>query len=259
MGSEEMPRLEGQVAFVTGAGRGIGQAMAFAFAAEGAVVGVADIDPLTAKSTVSEIEKRAGAARAFPIDVSRRDDVLRSVAKLVSEFGRLDIVANNAIVFRSEPVSEVRENTIERMISVGLKSLFWTAQAALLHMHPERGGVIINNTSPVAELGVARSTVYSAIKGGVSSLTRSMAVEFGPRRIRVNAVCPSSVPTPGARELNKNSDAVYEARRQRTPLGRLGTAEDIASAAVFLASADASFITAAVLRIDGGATVFGGS
>jgi len=254
-----MLRLEGQVAFVTGAGRGIGQAMALAFAAEGAILGVADINGVTAAATVREIEKSSRTARAFPIDVSRREDVLRAVDQFVSEFGRLDIVANNAIVFRSEPVSEVREDTVEKMISVGLKSIFWTAQAALLHMDPERGGVIINNTSPVAEVGVPRSSVYSAIKGGVSSLTRSLAIEFGPRRIRVNAVCPSSVPTPGARELNNNDDALYEARRQRTPLGRLGTPEDIASAAVFLASADASFITAAVLRIDGGATVYGGA
>jgi NAD(P)-dependent dehydrogenase (short-subunit alcohol dehydrogenase family) len=254
-----MSRLKGQVAFVTGAGRGIGQAMALAFASEGAVVGVADIDKATAEATASEIEKKSGTARVFPIDVSRRDDVLRAVDQLVSEFGRLDIVANNAIVFRREPVSEIREDTCERMISVGLKSLFWTAQAALIHMHPERGGVIINNTSPAAELGVPGSTVYSAIKGGVSSLTRSLAVEFGSRKIRVNAVCPGTVPTPGAREMNKYNDALYEARRQRTPLGRLGTPEDVASAAVFLASSEASFITAAVLRIDGGVTVFGGS
>jgi len=254
-----MPRLEGQVAFVTGAGRGIGQAMALAFAAEGAIVGVADIDGVTAAATVREIEKNSRTARAFPIDVSRRDDVLRAVDQLVSEFGRLDIVANNAIVFRNEPVSEIREETVGKMVSVGLESLFWTAQAALRHMDPERGGVIINNTSPVAEIGVPRSAVYSAIKGGVSSLTRSLAVEFGPRKIRVNAVCPSSVPTPGARELNNNDDAVYEARRKRTPLGRLGTAEEVASAAVFLASADASYITAVILRIDGGATVNGGA
>lgn len=254
-----MPRLRGQVAFVTGAGRGIGRAMALAFASEGAIVGVADIDRTTAEATVGEIETSSGTARAFPIDVSRRDDVLRAVSQLVSEFGRLDIVANNAIVFRREPVSEVREDTCERMIAVGLKSLIWTAQAALQHMDPERGGAIINNTSPAAELGVAGSTVYSAIKGGVSSMTRSLAVELGPRRIRVNAVCPGTVPTPGARQLNKNDDALYEARRQRTPLGRLGTPEDIAAAAVFLASAEASFITAAVLRIDGGVTVFGGA
>ncbi|HEY4710348.1 MAG TPA: glucose 1-dehydrogenase [Candidatus Acidoferrales bacterium] len=254
-----MSRLKGQVAFVTGAGRGIGQAMAIAFAAEGAAVGVADIDKATSEATVRAIEQGSGKARAFVVDVSRRDDVLGAVDRLVSEFGRLDIVANNAIVFRREPVSEVREDTCERMISVGLKSLLWTAQAALRHMDPERGGVIINNTSPAAELGVAGSTVYSAIKGGVSSMTRSLAVELGARRIRVNAVCPGTVPTPGARQLNNNDDALYEARRQRTPLGRLGTPEDIAAAAVFLASAEASFITAAVLRIDGGVTVFGGA
>jgi 3-oxoacyl-[acyl-carrier protein] reductase len=254
-----MSRLKGQVAFVTGAGRGIGQAMALAFASEGAIVGVADIDKATAEATVSQIGKSSGRARAFPIDASRRDDVLHAVDQLVSEFGRLDIVANNAIVFRREPVAEIREETVARMIDVGLKSIFWTAQAALKYMDPERGGVIINNTSPAAELGVPRSTVYSAIKGGVSSLTRSLAVEFGPRRIRVNAVCPGTVPTPGAREMNNFDDALYEARRQKTPLGRLGTPEDIAAAAVFLASPEASFITAAVLRIDGGVTVFGGA
>ncbi len=252
-----MARLKGQVAFVTGAGRGIGRAIAIGFAEEGAIVGIADVDKATAEATVSEIEKNAGTARAFPIDVSRREDVRRAVDQLVSEFGRLDIVSNNAIVFRREPLSDVREETCEKMIAVGLKSLIWTAQAAVRHMDPDRGGVIINNTSPAAELGVAGSTVYSAIKGGVSSLTRSLAVELGPRRIRVNAVCPGTVPTPGARQMN--SDAIYEARRQRTPLGRLGTPEDIAAAAVFLASAEASFITAAILRIDGGITISGGA
>ena len=252
-----MSRLKGQVAFVTGAGRGIGRGIALAFAGEGAIVGIADIDSATAEATVGEIERSSGTARAFPIDVSRQDDVLRAVSQLVSEFGRLDIVSNNAILFRREPVSEVRQETCEKMIAVGLESLIWSAQAALRHMDPQRGGVIINNTSPAAELGVAGSAVYSAIKGGVSSLTRSLAVELGPRRIRVNALCPGTVPTPGARQMN--SDAIYEARRQRTPLGRLGTPEDIAAAAVFLASAEASFITAAILRIDGGITISGGA
>lgn len=252
-----MPRLKGQVAFVTGGGRGIGQAMALAFAAEGAIVGVADIDAATAAATVREIEKNAGTARALVADVSRREDCLRAVDQLASEFGRLDLIANNAIVFRREPVSEVREDTCERMIAVGLKSLFWSAQAALRHMDPERGGMILNCTSPVAEIGAANNAVYSAIKGAVSSLTRALAVEFGPRRIRVNAVCPGSVPTPGARQIS--SEAVYEARRQRTPLGRLGAPEDVAAAAVFLASSEASYITAAILRVDGGATIFGGA
>lgn len=254
-----MPRLKGQVAFVTGAGRGIGQGMALAFAAEGAIVGVADIDPATADETVREIEKNAGTARAFAIDVSKRDEFLRAVDQFVGEFGRLDIVANNAIVFRREPVAEIREDIISRMMDVGLKAIFWSAQAAIRHMDPDRGGVIINNTSPAAELGVPRSTVYSAIKGGVSSATRSLAVELGPRHIRVNAVCPGTVPTPGARAMNNNDDALYESRRLRCPLGRNGTVEDVTAAAVFLASPEASYISAAILRIDGGTTVNGGA
>jgi NAD(P)-dependent dehydrogenase (short-subunit alcohol dehydrogenase family) len=254
-----MPRLKGQVAFVTGAGRGIGQGMALAFAAEGAIVGAADIDPATAAETVREIEKNAGTARAFAIDVSKRDEFLRAVDEFVGEFGRLDIVANNAIVFRREPVAEIREDIIGRMMDVGLKAIFWSAQAALRHMDPDRGGVIINNTSPAAELGVPRSTVYSAIKGGVSSATRSLAVELGPRHIRVNAVCPGTVPTPGARAMNNNDDALYESRRLRCPLGRNGTVDDVAAAAVFLASPEASYISAAILRIDGGTTVNGGA
>ena len=158
-----------------------------------------------------------------------------------------------------EAVAEIREDIIGRMMDVGLKAIFWSAQAALRHMDPERGGVIINNTSPAAELGVPRSTVYSAIKGGVSSATRSLAVELGPRRIRVNAVCPGTVPTPGAREMNNFDDSLYESRRLRCPLGRNGTPEDVASAAVFLASPEASYISAAILRIDGGTTVNGGA
>jgi len=252
-----MLRLEGQVAFVTGGGRGIGRAMALAFASEGAIIGIADIDQTTARATASEIEKQSGTGRAFAVDVSRRDDVMNAVGLLASEFGRLDIVANNAIVFRREMIADIREEACARMMDVGLKSLIWTAQAALIHMDPQRGGVIINNTSPAAELGHAGSAVYSAIKGAVTSLTRAMAVEFGPRHIRVNAVCPGAVPTPGARQIS--DDAVYEGRRIRTPLLRLGTPEDVASAAVFLASPEASFITAEVLHVDGGITVFGGT
>ena len=105
-----------------------------AFASEGAIVGVADLDPATAQETVREIEKNAGTARAFVIDVSRRDDFLRAVDAFVGEFGRLDIVANNAIVFRREPVSEIREETVARMMDVGLKAILWSAQAALRHM-----------------------------------------------------------------------------------------------------------------------------
>ena len=250
-----MGRLAGQVALITGGGRGIGGAMATAFAAEGATVGIADIDAGTANATAAAIAAAGGIARVFAIDVTRRDAFLEAAAALASEFGRLDAVANNAMIFRREPLSAVTEENAERMIAVGLKSLLWGAQAAERHMDPRRGGVIINNTSPAAELGHPGAAVYSAIKGGVTSLTRALAVELGPRNIRVVAVCPGAVPTPGARQIS--DDAIYEARRKRTPLGRLGTPEDVAKAAVFFASAEAAFITGDVLRIDGGVTISG--
>lgn len=254
--SESILRLDGQVAFITGGGRGIGRAIGLAFASEGAVVGIADIDRASAEATVADIGKASGMARAFVIDASRRQAVLDATDRLVSEFGCLDAVVNSAILFRYEPVGEIREETWDRMTAVGLKSLIWGAQAADRHMVPERGGVIINFSSPVADRGHSGTAVYSAIKGAVGALTRALAVEFGPRRIRVNAISPGAIPTPGARALV--DDAGYEARRKRTPLGRLGTAEEIGAAAVFLASSDGAFITGEVLHVDGGTTIMGG-
>lgn len=249
-------RLERQVAFITGGGRGIGRAIGLAFASEGAVVGIADIDRASAEAAVADITRASGAARAFVIDASHREAVLDASDRLVSEFGRLDIVVNSAISFRYEPVGEIREETWDRMTAVGLKSLIWGAQAADRHMVAERGGVIINFSSPTAERGHSGTAVYSAIKGAVGALTRALAVEFAPRRIRVNAICPGAIPTPGARALV--DDAGYEFRRKKTPLGRLGTAEEIGAAAVYLASSDGAFITGEVMHVDGGATMFGG-
>jgi len=249
-------RLDGQVAFIVGGGRGIGRAIGLAFASEGAVVGIADIDRASAEATVADIGKASGTARAFVIDASRREAVLGAADRLVSEFGRLDAVVNSAISFRYEPVGQISEETWDRMTAVGLKSLIWGAQAADRHMVAERGGLVINFSSPTAERGHSGTAIYSAIKGAAGALTRALAVEFAPRRIRVNAICPGAIPTPGARALV--DDAGYEWRRKKTPLGRLGTAEEIGAAAVFLASSDGAFITGEVMHVDGGATMFGG-
>lgn len=250
-----MYRLDGQVALITGGGRGIGRGVAEAYAAAGAIVGIADVDRAAAETAAADIAKAAGTARPIVVDVASREAVLNAVDRLVSEFGRLDAVVNSAIVFRYEPIATVSEETWEKMSSVGLKALIWTAQAAARHMDPNRGGTIVNFSSPVADRGNAGTAVYTAIKGGVAAMTRALAVEFGPRRIRVNAICPGAVPTPGGRTLS--SDAVYEARRNRTPLGRLATPEDIGAAAVFLASSAGAFITGEVLHVDGGVTMRG--
>ena len=154
---------------------------------------------------------------------------------------------------RYEHIADVEEETVDGMLAVGLKSCFWTTQAALGAMRAQGGGSIVHFASPAALHGFPTAGVYSAIKGAIVSFTRQSAVELAPDGIRVNAVVPGAVPTPGAREVV--DDAGYEYRRSRTPLGRLGTPEDIAGAVSFLASEDASFMTGQLLVVDGGITV----
>ena len=250
-----MDRLDGQVAFITGGGRGLGQAAAQAFAAAGAAVGVVDVDAGAAEETVARIVASGGRARAYTADVASRDAVAAAAENLVGEFGRLDAIVNSAIVFRYEPIATVSEDTWQRMSSVALAGLLWTAQAAERHMDRQRGGSIVNFSSPVADRGHANTAVYTTLKGGVVAMTRALAVEFGPRRIRVNALCPGAIPTPGGRTLS--SDAVYEARRNRTPIGRLGTPEEVGAMALFLATPAAALITGEIIHLDGGATMRG--
>jgi NAD(P)-dependent dehydrogenase (short-subunit alcohol dehydrogenase family) len=222
-----------RVAVVTGAGRGIGAAIAERLTADGLrVVGV-DRAPGT----------------ELTLDVGDRGAVLEALGALE----RIDVVVNCAMWIRYAPIEDVDEETADGMLAVGLKSCFWTTQAALPKMRAQGGGVIVHMASPAALHGFPTAGVYSAIKGAVASFTRQSAVELAPHNIRVNAVVPGAVPTPGAREVV--DDAGYEYRRQRTPLGRLGTPEDIAGGVSFLANEDASFMTGQLLVLDGGITV----
>jgi NAD(P)-dependent dehydrogenase (short-subunit alcohol dehydrogenase family) len=222
-----------RVAVVTGAGRGIGAAIAERLTADGLrVVGV-DRAPGT----------------ELTLDVGDRGAVLEALGALE----RIDVVVNCAMWIRYAPIEDVDEETADGMLAVGLKSCFWTTQAALPKMRAQGGGVIVHMASPAALHGFPTAGVYSAIKGAVASFTRQSAVELAPHNIRVNAVVPGAVPTPGAREVV--DDAGYEYRRQRTPLGRLGTPEDIAGGVSFLATEDASFMTGQLLVLDGGITV----
>lgn len=247
-----MQRLAGRVALVTGGGRGLGRAISEAFAREGAAVGILDLKEEVAEPAAEAIRAAGGKAIAITGNVAKRQDLFDAVAKLKAAFGPVDTLVNNAMWNRYGPLEEQTEEMIGRMIDVGFKGVVWGYQAVLEDMTAAGGGAIINIGSPSSVLAMKHGIMYSAIKAAVSGLTRSGAAEFGPRNIRVNAIAPGSTPTEGA-NLVVSEDA-WERRRQRVPLGRLGSPEDIANAAVFLASDESSFITGDILFVDGGIT-----
>ena len=184
--------------------------------------------------------------------MARRDDVLRAVSSLTETFGAPTVLVNNAMWNRYGPLQEQSEELIGRMIDVGFKGVVWGYQAVLKGMTDAGGGCIINIASPSAVLAMRNGIMYSAVKAAVLGLTRSGSAEFGPYNIRVNAIAPGPTPTDGANLVV--DEAAWERRRQRMPIGRLGTPEDIANAAVFLASEESSFITGDMLFVDGGVT-----
>lgn len=248
----DMQRLAGKVALVTGGGRGIGKAISLAFAREGAFVGVLDLKDEIAQQAVEAIEAAGGRALGIAGNVARREDVFRAVDALNAASGGVTILVNNAMWNRYGPLEDQTEDMIGRMIDVGLKGVVWGYQAVLAPMEAAGGGSIINIGSPSSMLAMKHGIMYSGIKAAVLGMTRSGAAEFGPRNIRVNAIAPGSTPTEGANLVV--TEEAWERRRARVPLGRLGRPEDIASAAVFLASDEASFITGDMLFVDGGQT-----
>lgn len=244
------PSLDGRVAFISGAGHGIGRATALAMARLGATVGINDLKPEFVNETVAEIRRLGGQALPLPQDVSTREGMREAVQRLAREAGRLDVMVNNAAWVRYQPLAEVTPEVLDRMVEIGFKSVIWGMQAAAEAMDPQRGGSIVNVASIAAIKSPPRSVVYSGLKAGVLGLTRAAAADLGARHIRVNAVAPGAVPTEGTA---KHRSAELDARRiARTPLGRLGTVEDIADAICFLAGDGSRFINADVLSLDGG-------
>lgn len=248
-------KLKGKVALVTGAGRGIGEAIARAFAREGAKVAVADIDPKTAQATARKIGR--DKALALHMDVADSSSVRDGFDAIDRAWGRIDIAVTNAAIEPIVPFLELPEATWDRIVDVNLKGTFLVAQAAARRMVKRRRGVIITLSSVNAEVARPESAAYAATKGGVRQLTKAMAIALAPHGIRVNAIGPGTVVTGLTRHLLKNRAwraTVYA----RTPMQRVAEPQEIAEVAVFLASEASSYMTGSTVYVDGGRRALNG-
>lgn len=243
-------RFEGRPILISGAGRGLGEGIAKQLAAEGAIVGVADVNGASAHDVTRSINDAGGKAHAYEADLGRRQAFFDVAKEFARDAGPLRAVINNASVLVYEPIENVTEETLDRMLSAGLKSVFWGVQAFLAYRDERATGNILNYSSPVAYRGRPNTGAYTTIKAGIAGLTKVLAGELGPRGIRVNAIAPGSVPTPATEGFVTPEQ--YEQRAKNIPLRRNGTPEDVAQAAAFLLSDEAAFINGAMLAIDGG-------
>lgn len=246
-------RLEDQVAIVTGAGYGIGRAIAVIFAQEGADIVIAEVNEERGKETAKLVKKKGRRALMIQADIGRQSDVQRVIQETFNAFGHLDILVNNAgILGGFAPFLEVGEEDFDEIVRVNLKGVFLCGQAAAKEMvRAGRGGKIINLGSIESEVAIAGNSIYAATKGAVRLLTKAMALELAPHKINVNAIGPGPVAT-GMTASFQGESSFEELIRMNTPWGRMGQPKDIAHTALFLASKEADFITGTILFVDGG-------
>jgi NAD(P)-dependent dehydrogenase (short-subunit alcohol dehydrogenase family) len=251
-GGKSSDRLQGKAAIVTGGGAGIGGAISILFAREKARVAVADIDFGAAQATAAKIAENGGSALALRADVRSAGEVERMVRDAVTALGGLDILVNNAGVGTDGDVVQLPEEEWRRVLDVNLTGVFLCCKYAIPHMKRGGGGSIVNIASIAARVGGSVSCVYPASKAGVVALSRNTALKFAVAGIRVNCVCPGHVDT--ALTYTLKDPRVRKALIGSYPMGRLGTAEEIAAAVLFLASDESSFVTGSELVVDGGYT-----
>lgn len=255
-----MMRLEGKIAAITGGGSGIGRTAAEIFAREGATVLVLERNEESGKETERKIVSQGGKAEFYALDISDWEQVQKVFSEIESRHGGIDVLYNNASVFwgtKDAAIDVVDVGVFEQIIRINLFGVVHCSKAAIPLLRKRGGGSIINTSSSCGVIGIPNCDAYSASKGATLSLTRAMAVEFGPEKIRTNCIAPAAIHTPMIYESDLNKPTFDEQKflTQGTPLRRWGTAEDIANIALFLASDESSYMNGAVLVADGGITV----
>lgn len=251
-------RLEGKTTVITGSGSGIGKSSALLFAKEGAEVVVVDRDVDKGKETVEEVQSAGGRAVFIKADVTDPDSVKSMVDEVITGFGRIDVLFNNAGISGIGMLHEIEPEDWDRIMSVNVKGVYLPSKYAVPHMMKAEYGSIINMSSCIAEIGLARRASYAATKGAVLALTKSMQVDYASYNIRVNAILPGTIFTPFVenylRTAYDDPEAAIASLKTRQLSGDLGRPEDVANAALFLASDESKFMMGSPLYIDGGAT-----
>ncbi len=244
-------RLKDKIAIITGGGRGIGRDIALAYAKEGARVVIAEIDPATAESTAKDV---GNGSVGVATDVSKQSDIAKLVDSTMKAFGRIDILVNNAMKVVPGKLEELPVEAWDTTMNIGLRGSFMMSQAAAKHMIAQKSGAIVNIASIAGLFPYNWAGSYSVVKAGLIMLTKLQAMEWAPYGVRANAITPGYIRTPGTEAMYADPE-IYEGRRKGVPMGRVGSGDDIAGPAIFLASDDAQYTTGSVLGADGGQAV----